>query len=353
MGEPRVNRNLIYEFDPLEDGRWPEFVNCHGAATVFHTREWLEALWRTYGYRPCVLTTCPPGVQLTNGLVFCRVQSWLTGNRLVSVPFSDHCTPLVEHDGQTETLVAQLKADCGREDRKYVEIRPTSGIVAIDGLAEASTFCLHRLNLRPALGYLFRRFHPSCIRRRIAHAEKAGLVYEEGTSERLLQSFYGLAILTRRRQHLPPQPLTWFRNLIACMGGKLKIRLASHQNEPIAAILTLQHNGTMTFKYGFSDKRFHKLAGVPLLLWKAIQDAKNSGLVEFDFGRTEWGNQGLLRFKDRWGAERSPLTYLRFPAGQPSWYDGAFRSRIAEPIFAAAPDRVCILAANLLYRHMA
>jgi hypothetical protein len=29
-------------------------------------------------------------------LVFCRVRSWLTGRRSISLPFSDHCEPLVE-----------------------------------------------------------------------------------------------------------------------------------------------------------------------------------------------------------------------------------------------------------------
>src|SRR5690349_2653357 len=129
----------MHEFNPLEDARWPVFVSHHGAATVFHTREWLEALWRTYGYRACVLTTCRPRAELTNGLAFCRVQSWITGNRLVSVPFSDHCTPLVENGRQTQALLARLKADCERERRKYVEIRPMAGVVETGGLTGAST----------------------------------------------------------------------------------------------------------------------------------------------------------------------------------------------------------------------
>ena len=36
----------------------------------------------------------PPDEPLENGFLFCRVESWLTGRRLVSLPFSDHCEPL-------------------------------------------------------------------------------------------------------------------------------------------------------------------------------------------------------------------------------------------------------------------
>ena len=86
----------IYMLNPLTDQRWSALVEQHLDASVFHTRGWLEALRRTYGYEPVVYTTCPPGNELTNGIVFCKIRSWVTGNRLVSLPFSDHCQPLVD-----------------------------------------------------------------------------------------------------------------------------------------------------------------------------------------------------------------------------------------------------------------
>ena len=51
-------------------------------------------------------------------------------------------------------------------------------------------------------------------------------------------------------------------------------------------------------------------------MWKSIQDAKNRGLLEFDMGRTDWKNEGLLAYKDRWGGARSTLMYFRYPAGK-------------------------------------
>ena len=86
---------VCYEIDPLRDERWASLVESHPHASVFHSNNWLKALRSVYGYEPVVMTTCPPGARLTNGLVFCRVNSWLTGRRLVSLPFSDHCEPLI------------------------------------------------------------------------------------------------------------------------------------------------------------------------------------------------------------------------------------------------------------------
>ena len=86
----------VYRLQPLEDPRWADLVDRHPRSSVFHTIAWLEALRRTYGYEPVAYTTSSPGERLKNGLVFCRVASWITGRRLVSLPFSDHCEPLVD-----------------------------------------------------------------------------------------------------------------------------------------------------------------------------------------------------------------------------------------------------------------
>ena len=68
----------------------------------------------------------------------------------------------------------------------------------------------------------------------------------------------------------------------------------------------------LVYKYGVSDERFHRLGAMPLLLWKAMLDAKDRGLSLFDLGRTDADNSGLATFKERLGATRSTLTYVRW-----------------------------------------
>ncbi len=286
----------------MEDKRWPEFLAAHHSATLFHSPEWLGALQRTYGYRASALTTSGPGQRLTNALVFCRVQSWLTGRRLVSVPFSDHCKPLVESDEELGYLLSGLKDALNQAAGKYVEIRSAVGLAGIPlGMVDSATFCLHRLDLSPSLREIFRNLHESCIRRKLTKAKRAGVSYAEGRSEELLRSFYELMVLTRRRHYMLPQPLSWFRNLIDSLGDTAKIRVAYHQSEPAGAIITVRYKNTMSYKYGCSDSRFHKLGPMQVLMWKAIEEAKEAGLLEFDMGRSDWENDGLVHYKDRWG----------------------------------------------------
>jgi CelD/BcsL family acetyltransferase involved in cellulose biosynthesis len=340
----------VYEIDPLTDERWVTFLGKHRLAALFHSPEWLRALRRTYRYEAGVLTTSGPGESLSNGLAFCRVRSWLTGARLVSLPFADHSTPLYEAEGELVCLLSHLKQECDRGKERYLEIR--SAVKSAAGMADSASFILHRIDLRPELSELFRALHGNCIRRKIVRAEREGVTYEEGTSEDMLRRFYKLTVLTRRRHSVPPQPISWFRNLIACMGDKVKIRLASCEGLPAAGILTIRYKATMTYKYGCSDSRFHKFGPIQLLMWKAIEEAKRDGLLEFDMGRTDGGNEGLLLFKDRWGGTRSTLTYVRYPEPKPQRTGKITSMRMAKSLIALAPTSLLARAGNILYPHI-
>src|SRR5208282_6635259 len=106
------------------DPRWDAFVARQPRASVFHTTGWLEALRCTYGYEPVVFTTSSPAEELKNALVFCHVKSWLTGHRMVSLPFSDHCESLCESAEELNFLTHYLQTALKRQEWKYLELRP-------------------------------------------------------------------------------------------------------------------------------------------------------------------------------------------------------------------------------------
>jgi lipid II:glycine glycyltransferase (peptidoglycan interpeptide bridge formation enzyme) len=197
---------------------------------------------------------------------------------------------------------------------KYIEIRPLSSEPSgYARLERGITYCFHRLDLRPSVRDLIRKFHKDCVQRKIRRAEREKLQYQEGTSEDLLQSFYRLLVMTRRRQYLPPQPLDWFRGLIAAFGKDLKIRVASKDGVAVASILTLSHKKTMVYKYGCSNAAFNQLGGTALLFWETIQQAKDHGCEELEMGRSDVDNLGLIAFKEHWGATGTLIGYWTYP----------------------------------------
>jgi Acetyltransferase (GNAT) domain len=347
----------VYEIDAVKDIRWSEFINRHQHGSIFHTPAWLTALHRTYGYKPFVLTTTPPDEELKNGVVFCRINSWLTGKRVVSVPFSDHCQPLVDNQADFEEILAWLQDSVDRESWKYVELRPAFtdevGLQALGALQKDEAFYLQVLDIRPDLNTLFHNFHKSCVQRKIHRAEREQLTCEESQSEVVLKKFYSLLLLTRRRHQLPPQPYAWFRNLVACLGASATVRVASKDKQPVASILTIQHKNSLVYKYGCSDARFNNLGGTALLFWKAIQDGKRHGAERYDLGRSEIDNRGLTGFKENWGAISLPLRYYRMVSGKAApAARSSLQTRIAKSVFAKMPDSLLTATGSLLYRHI-
>lgn len=341
----------IYEVDPCKDVRWQRFLQRHPHASVFHTAAWLEALRRTYGYDPVVYTSSPPGKELENGQVFCRINSWLTGRRLVSIPFSDHAALLMNQGDSLDSLLIHLCDRVVKEKWHYVEMRPLNSAAVDPPFQESSSFYWHRLPLDSDIEGIFRGFHRSCVQRKIRRAFRERLEYTEGRSDRLIQQFHQLLLPTQRRHRLPPQPMSWFHNLADCLGEDLKVRIASKNGQPIAAIITLSHQQTMIYKYGCSDARFHSFGGMAFLFWKAILEAKSRGLLELDMGRSDLECRGLVRFKEHWGAERSILRYWRYPGAIFSSM-AQWELNTAKRIFSVAPLNALSTVGRLLYRHV-
>jgi CelD/BcsL family acetyltransferase involved in cellulose biosynthesis len=342
----------ILEIDPLQDPRWKTLVDGHASSSIYHRAEWLLALKLTYDYEPVAVTTSAAASSLSNALVFCKIKSPFTGRRLVSLPFSDHCEPLVDRTSDFHALSAHVIHIVDQQHWGYLEIRPIREIPELPRRFGIShNYFFHLLDLRPSEEALFRSFHKDSVQRRIRRAEGQSLQYEEGTSETLLKQFYKLLIITRRRHRLPPQPLKWFRNLVATFGSDSKIRVALKAGTPIASIFTINHKKTMVYKYGCSDHRFNNLGGTPFLFWHAIQDAKASGFEQLDMGRSDTDNPGLVAFKERWGAERSALKYWRYPATTAT-EEPERAIRYAKRIIAIAPDISLVMLGNLLYRHI-
>ena len=345
----------VYKIDPLRDPRWQAFVERHPSASVFHSVAWLTALRRTYGYNPVVFTTSSPTDELRNGLLFCRVRSWLTGPRMVSLPFSDYCEPLCD-SGEFEFLVRYLQSALDHQKWRYLEIRLVNARFS-RGAEEAGfrvkdKHLLHRVSLRSSLADLLRSFDKDSIQRRIRRAERGGLVERVGRSEPLLREFYGLFLLTRQRHYLPPQPYAWFQNMVQCLGEDLDIRTVYKDDVPVASILTLRFRGTVYYKYGCSNAKFNYLGATPFLLWRAMSEAKSSGATEFDLGRTEIGNAGLIAFKNKWARDPQALTYWKFPSSPTDANRFDWELKLAKQVFSLMPNRLLTATGRLLYPHI-
>jgi lipid II:glycine glycyltransferase (peptidoglycan interpeptide bridge formation enzyme) len=335
--------------DPVHDRRWRDFVERHPSSSVFHTPEWLIALQQTYGYEPVAFTDPGAADAVRNALVFCRVNSTMTGRRFVSLPFSDHCEPLVADPGRLSSMLESLK-ELGNREGRYIEIKPVRATAIPSGYRPTQEFYWHWIDLRPDLDTIFSRLHRSHTRRAVRKAARMGVSVDVGCSESLIRDFYTMHRMTRRRHDAPTQPLSWFRNLAAAFGDRMRIYRASYAGHPVASILTLRHRQTLVYKYGCSDIAYKKLGATPALFWRAIVDAKADGCVEMDLGRSDTDHHGLIAFKEHLGGRRETLTYYRHTGSAPDFRISGCMAAL-QRVISCAPASVQFKAGNRLYKH--
>jgi len=121
---------------------------------------------------------------------------------------------------------------------------------------------------------------------------------------------------------------------------------------PVAAVLTLTHRGTVTYKYGASDERWHNLGGMQLLLWKTIEDASACACTELDMGRSAIHQTGLVAFKEHWGATGETLKYVTCPKPSPI-RTGFTRGTlgVARWVLSRSPRSALVRLGRAFYRH--
>ena len=349
---------MTQTLDPLTDPRWRELVQRDARASAFHTPEWLEALRRTYGFVPVVYATDSSRSELRNAIPFCAVTSWVTGRRLVSLPFSDHCEPLVDGPAPLGEILDHVTADARRRGWRYVQLRPRTGAATTGarGFRHGESNYHHTIDLRPDLDTLFKGIKTD-NRTAIRKAERSGLRHLVGRDAAFVRAYFALHVMTRSTQGVPPQPAAWFQNLARSLGDMLDIHLLLQDDTPIAGMVTIQFRDQLMCKYTASDRlRDHTGLGKSLL-WQSIRRAKERGATSLDWGRCEPVDVGLAQYKERFGAQRSENSYLRFssvpadpvPAARPraQWVAGAARS-----VIPRLPPSVLRVAGRFAYRHV-
>lgn len=336
----------------LDDPDWIGFVLASSGATAFHHPSWANLLSRCYRYRGLALAVTDASGRIIAGLPLLDVKVPLRGRKWVSLPFTDHCPPLVDPGADVTQLTTTLMAMVKSEGLRRVEVR-----AALGNDADATTAgVIHRLRLDPDPAAVFAQFKRSQVQRNVRRAEKQGIVVERSQERsHLVDIFYRLHVRTRRRQGVPVQPRRYFELLWEAMieQGLGYVSVAYAGTKPVASAVFLTWRGTVIYKYGASDQAAWPLRPNHLLFWDAIEASCRNGDHTFDFGRTELSNDGLRSFKGGWNAEETLLHY--------SIIGGADRSRssvhrgaaLVQPALRHAPLWACRAVGALLYRYAA
>jgi CelD/BcsL family acetyltransferase involved in cellulose biosynthesis len=336
--------------DPISDPAWLALIEGSPSATIFHHPRWLQLLHSQYGYE---LYACcvENGHEIEAGLPIARIASRLTGRRLVSLPFSDVCAPVLAPGADPSAPAALGEALAGEHQRTGLDLTVHAPISSAPEAFVQHRFFQHLLPLADDPAEVERLYSKSQVKRGIKKARREGLRAERRTDAEALDAFYSLHLRTRRKLGVPTQPKRFIRRFGELFDAGLGfVELIVDDDRPIAAAVFLTFNGTVTYKYGASDARELGKRPNNLLFSEVIRWACESGFHTLDFGRTDIDNEGLRAFKRSWGAREDELSYTYFADREPS-PEPQLRDRMMAATIKRSPPGISRLVGETLYRH--
>jgi peptidoglycan pentaglycine glycine transferase (the first glycine) len=168
------------------------------------------------------------------------------------------------------------------------------------------------LDLEKSFDDLLRGMHPK-TRYNIHLAERFGA---ETKMENKFGDFLHLLKETSERDKFHLHPDSYYKkmleNLTASNDFQVKLWVAKHRGQIIAADLIGYFGKTATYLHGASSHNYRNLMAPHLLHWTIIKDAKSNGYKYYDFwGIDEAKWPGVTRFKKGFGGEEisSPGTF--------------------------------------------
>lgn len=337
--------------DPVVEGGWRELVERAPEGSVFHHPAWLSLLRDTYGYEVEACCVAARDGRLVAGLPVAEVSSRLTGRRLVALPFSDLCPPLLTPDAPPQTAAVLREALMNLRTRRGVPLEVRGGGEVLRGALPGERFHHHTVALEADVAEVVRRFAKPHVSRGVRRAVREGLQASRRTDRAALLTFYGLHTATRRRLGVPTQPRRFILGFETLFEQGLGFVLLVHQaHRPVAAAVFLTFGDTLLYKYGASDARCLQARPNNLLFMEAIRWGCEHSMRTLDLGRTHWGQEGLRAFKLAWGAQERELRYRHVGGGAPA-ARSARGQRALGALIRRSPPLAGRVIGEVLYRH--
>ncbi len=293
---------------PRNDPLWDRLINRY-SSSAFHSPLWIQVLEETYGLEIQANVLVNDVGEPQAGIPYCQMED-IKGKRIAMLPFSDYCDPLVENIDQWNILVNRLlEENCPIVTRCLHNPTP---------LKDERFNCYyqakwHGLDLRPDLDTLWSDLHSSA-RRAIRKAQKSGVVVRAAQDKKDLRAFFELHLEIRKyRYGLVAQPYRFFEQIwdqfVAQQNGT--ILLAVHEGQVIGSIFFLEWKNGLYYKFNASSLTQRVVRPNDLMVWEGIKYGKDKGLTHLDFGLSDWGQEGLIRYKRKFASEEKAISFLR------------------------------------------
>jgi hypothetical protein len=340
---------------------WDSYVSTSKYGLVYHLSCWKELLEQSFehikGYFFAIRDTADN--RIVGGVPVYWVKSRILGSRLVSIPYSTICDPLISNDFDMNLIVNEAAGKFTETKTKYLEIRTcfNNALLSNSTPGRIDNYFHHFLNLDAGLQEIFNSFHVKSIKTPIKIALKNCLELKQGVDDGDIEKFYHLYFDTRKRLGLPPMPLRFFDRMWHLLRpkGLMSLLFALFEGRPIAGMIITKFNGVVTAEYMEDSIKYRMLCPNHFLYWESIKMACNEGYRMFSFGRTHERNKGLMNFKNHWGTNIVPtqaLSYLETSGSRKSDREASWLYYLIRSVSTKMPDFLFRAIGDIFYRHL-
>lgn len=321
---------------------------------VFHSPDWLSVLTETYGFDLNAAILINDDGEPEAGIPFCKVED-IKKQRLVTLPFSDYCDPLVRNYDQWVKLTEPLIAG----NNPYT-IRCLHNEVPLgdDRFALVNKAKWHGMALAQDIDTLWSSLHSSS-RRAIRKAKREGVIVRMAQEENDLRCFFELHRNIRKHKYrMVAQPFSFFQNIWHHMINDKKgaLMLAVYQDTIIGGVLFLVWKNRLYYKFNASAQAHLSVRPNDLIIWEGIKYGKSIGLDYLDFGLSDWEQESLVRYKRKFASEEKTISILRNQSSREITYQEQKINHLFPQLTELftdenVPDAITEKAGEILYRY--
>ncbi len=325
---------------------WQELIEAQPDSTIFHHPRWIELLMEQYGFRLQIPAIKRDG-RILAAIPFLETKNLCGERKLVSLPFTDYVQPLTMEQQALEDLCVALRT----VPKPKVESVVIRGDAPIRGVDTDSQNVRHELCTSRPLCEIEASFADS-LKRNLRKTRARQLQFQRSTDESAMETFYRLHVMTRQKLGVPVQPKSFFRRLSeqVLQRGFGFVGVVTKENEPIAAAVFLTYNNRMIYKYAASHSNALEHRPNDCLVHNGIRLATEEGFKWFDFGISSKQQQGLCRFKRKWGATESDVYYNYVTGTVQQTLENSRAARLASLAIRFGPKFVCRSLGEVFYR---
>jgi hypothetical protein len=308
----------IIELDPQTDPRWEALMNHLSTSVIYQHPAWLAVLEEAYGYKPMHLA-CEDATGTLRGILPLFYRRGLRTGRLCTSLFDSPTAGPLADDDQARAALIQAAIERSRAEGSaqfQLKVMSTQLDRLVNNIIGVPLFETYELALpeQPDLLHLDPK-----IRWAVNKAARLGMRIRPAETINDLRAWYGLYLQTMRRLVAVPKPyrffeLAWRRlHEQGLLDLLLAERVEAGQCRLVSGFLFLKWGQTISHIFTGWRREDQSLRPNDFLHWQAIREACTRGMRRYDFGNVRVGDQGLVQFKSKWGAEVKIIYRYSYP----------------------------------------